>query len=65
MTSARAIPTELSQALSPVGQIDQSFIADLPDSKDAMSLTRTIAMAQSLNIRTIAEGVEQKGQLAF
>ena len=47
-------------------KIDQSFIADLPDNRDAMSLTRTIiAMAASLNLRTIAEGVETQGQLAF
>ena len=47
-------------------KIDQSFIADLPDSKDAMALTKTIiAMAGSLGLKTIGEGVETQGQLAF
>jgi EAL domain-containing protein (putative c-di-GMP-specific phosphodiesterase class I) len=47
-------------------KIDQSFIADLPDSKDAMALTKTIiAMAGSLGLKTIAEGVETMGQLTF
>jgi EAL domain-containing protein (putative c-di-GMP-specific phosphodiesterase class I) len=47
-------------------KIDRSFIADLPDNRDAMALTRTIiAMAVALNLRTIAEGVETQGQLAF
>jgi diguanylate cyclase (GGDEF)-like protein/PAS domain S-box-containing protein len=47
-------------------KIDQSFVADLPHSRDAMALTRTIiAMARALDIRTIAEGVETPGQLKF
>ena len=47
-------------------KIDKSFVSDLPGSRDAMSLIRTIlAMAGSLNVRTIAEGVETQGQLAF
>jgi EAL domain-containing protein (putative c-di-GMP-specific phosphodiesterase class I) len=47
-------------------KIDKSFISDLPDNRDAITLTRTIiAMAGSLNMKTIAEGVETAGQLAF
>ena len=47
-------------------KIDQSFTADLPGSKDAASITRAIiAMAQSLDMKTIAEGVETYQQLDF
>jgi len=47
-------------------KIDKSFVSDLQGSRDEMSLIRTIlAMAGSLNVRTIAEGVETQGQLAF
>ena len=47
-------------------KIDQSFTADLPGSKDAASITRAIiAMAQSLDMKTIGEGVETYQQLDF
>ncbi|MDB5977319.1 MAG: hypothetical protein JWR07_4079 [Nevskia sp.] len=47
-------------------KIDQSFTADLPGSKDAASITRAIiAMARSLGMSTIGEGVETYQQLSF
>ncbi|WP_298239574.1 cell division protein ZapA [uncultured Bradyrhizobium sp.] len=47
-------------------KIDRSFTTDLPQSKDAASITRAIiAMAQSLDMRTVAEGVETEDQLGF
>ncbi|MBB3121717.1 EAL domain-containing protein [Pseudoduganella violacea] len=49
-----------------VVKIDQSFIRDVTDSVDGASLTKSIiAMAKSLNMTTIAEGVETQGQLGF
>jgi diguanylate cyclase (GGDEF)-like protein/PAS domain S-box-containing protein len=47
-------------------KVDQSFTLDLIESPDAASITRAIiAMAQSLDIRTVAEGVESEAQLRF
>ncbi|MBV8063169.1 MAG: EAL domain-containing protein, partial [Nevskia sp.] len=47
-------------------KIDQSFTLDLPHSKDAASIARAIiAMAQSLDMKTVAEGVETREQLEF
>jgi diguanylate cyclase (GGDEF)-like protein/PAS domain S-box-containing protein len=47
-------------------KIDQSFIRDVTDSVDGASLTKSIiAMAKSLHMTTIAEGVETAGQLGF
>jgi diguanylate cyclase (GGDEF)-like protein/PAS domain S-box-containing protein len=47
-------------------KIDQAFIRDLNDSVDNASLTKAIiAMARSLNMKTIAEGVETQDQLGF
>ncbi|NVE00684.1 EAL domain-containing protein [Massilia sp. BJB1822] len=49
-----------------VVKIDQSFIRDVTDSVDGASLTKSIiAMAKSLNMSTVAEGVETEGQLGF
>ena len=49
-----------------VVKIDQSFIRDVTDSVDGASLTRSIiAMAKSLHMTTVAEGVETEGQLGF
>jgi EAL domain-containing protein (putative c-di-GMP-specific phosphodiesterase class I) len=47
-------------------KIDRSFIRDVavnPD--DAAITTAIISMAQSLNLKVIAEGVENKAQLSF
>ncbi|MBI3222378.1 MAG: EAL domain-containing protein [Nitrosomonadales bacterium] len=47
-------------------KIDQSFVCDLTDDTDDKAIVTTIInMASSLGIRTIAEGVETAGQLAF
>ena len=47
-------------------KIDKSFIQDLHSSKDAASIALAIiAMAQSLKLRTIGEGVEAAEQLEF
>ncbi|MET0070861.1 MAG: EAL domain-containing protein [Candidatus Thiodiazotropha sp.] len=47
-------------------KIDRSFINDLPHDIDDASLVRTIvAMAESLNLRLIAEGVESREQAEF
>jgi diguanylate cyclase (GGDEF)-like protein len=45
-------------------KIDQSFVRDLLDSKDAAAIVRAIAaMGNSLGMATVAEGVEQPEQL--
>ena len=47
-------------------KIDKSFISDLPhDKDDAAITTAVIAMAHSLNLRIIAEGVEKSEQAEF
>ncbi|HVT36848.1 MAG TPA: EAL domain-containing protein, partial [Nevskiaceae bacterium] len=47
-------------------KIDQSFTADVCSDADAASITRAIiAMARSLSIKTVAEGVENAEQLEF
>jgi predicted signal transduction protein with EAL and GGDEF domain len=47
-------------------KIDRSFIKDLPDDADDSAITQAIiAMAQSLRLKTVAEGVETEAQLAF
>ncbi len=45
-------------------KIDQSFVRDVMTNKESMSIIRAvIGLGQSLNIRTIAEGVETRTQL--
>ena len=47
-------------------KIDASFVHDLVTSKDDRSIVNAIInMAQGLNVRTIAEGVETESQLAL
>ena len=47
-------------------KIDRAFITDITrSSKDAMIATAVIAMAHSLNLRVVAEGVETEGQLDY
>lgn len=45
-------------------KIDRSFVADMENDKEALTLVSTIvAMANALGMKTIAEGVETAGQL--
>jgi diguanylate cyclase (GGDEF)-like protein/PAS domain S-box-containing protein len=47
-------------------KIDQSFVSELVSSANDLSITKAIiAMAKSLNLTTIAEGVETQGQMAL
>lgn len=47
-------------------KIDKSFIDDIPLHRDDMEITATIiAMARTLRMKVVAEGVENKAQLAF
>jgi len=47
-------------------KIDRSFVSSIPNDADDMAITKAIiAMAHSLKLRVIAEGVEDEQQLAY
>jgi len=47
-------------------KVDRSFVEDIPDDLDSMAITQAvIAMAHSLRLKVVAEGVESEAQLAF
>jgi diguanylate cyclase (GGDEF)-like protein/PAS domain S-box-containing protein len=47
-------------------KIDRSFIKDVPDDSNCAAITKAIiALAHSLEIGVIAEGIETEGQLSF
>jgi len=47
-------------------KIDQSFVRDMANNADDASIiSAIIAMGRSLNLRVVAEGVEEEGQLAL
>ncbi|WP_420998173.1 putative bifunctional diguanylate cyclase/phosphodiesterase [Cupriavidus sp. 30B13] len=47
-------------------KVDRSFVAGLPDNRDAVAITQAVvAMAHSLGMHVTAEGVETAAQAAF
>lgn len=47
-------------------KVDQSFVANVPEDTSSASITQAIiAMAKSLKLRVVAEGVETRAQLDF
>src|SRR5690606_28992727 len=47
-------------------KIDRSFITDLAEQpRDAAIVRAIVAMAHSMNLQVVAEGVEQESQLSF
>ena len=46
-------------------KIDQSFVADLNSADGAAIVDAIIALSKTLNLRVIAEGIEEKDQLDY
>ena len=47
-------------------KVDRSFVTGLPDDRDASAVARAIiSMAQNLNLKIIAEGIETENQVGF
>ncbi|WMN60409.1 EAL domain-containing protein [Pseudoalteromonas xiamenensis] len=47
-------------------KVDRSFVKDIPEDLNDMEITAAIiAMAQKLNLKVVAEGVETKAQMEF
>jgi diguanylate cyclase (GGDEF)-like protein len=47
-------------------KVDRSFVEDIPDDVDSMAIAQAvIAMAHSLRLKVVAEGVESEAQLSF
>ena len=47
-------------------KVDRSFVTGLPDDRDASAVARAIiSMAQNLNLRLVAEGIETESQVGF
>ena len=46
-------------------KIDQSFVADLDSADGAAIIDAILALSKTLNLRVIAEGIENQEQLAY